>query len=272
MMETALQEQYEYFDKDKSGTMELDELLHWMTSVHHDTGSPTIQPNVEIAGYVIQFLDEDVSGTLEQREWLDWLREGHLTMLDEKRKRQYTSEGGDGAKCIVDFLAMVVLQASKRTGEMVESMAAEYEERLVKEQSEAGAAAATAEEEEEEEEGGTLGKKKSKALSKSKRVEIKVADQGDEGPLAPSNQQHGEFSSFAGEKANASPSLFRSSPSSEGKNSDGNKRRHRHRHRRHHHHHHHSHRNENKNDDNSDDDEDDDGNEDDYDEDEETHI
>ena len=278
MMETALQEQYEYFDKDKSGTMELEELLHWMKSVHSETGSSMVEPTVEIAGYVIQFLDEDASGTLEQQEWLDWLREGHLTMLDEKRKRQYTSEGGDGAKCIVDFLAMVVLQASKRTGEMVQSMAAAYEKRLVKEQ-EGGAAEKEVEEDEKEEEEAVLS-------SESKKDEVKAAGLEDYEASAPANQQHGEFSSSAGEKSDPSPSLFRSSSSSEGKESDGGGHKHgrrhhrRHHRRRHHRRHHHNdiddgddagddNDNAEQDDDAADDDNDED---DDDDEEEETHI
>eukprot|EP00946_MAST-07B_sp_MAST-7B-sp1_P005159 g5159.t1 len=130
MMELALQEQYKHFDKDQSGSMSSSELLEWMKSVHRETGSSTVEPTVEVADRVIQFLDEDASGTLEQKEWLDWLRQGHLTMLDEKRRKQYSVEGGKHAECIVDFLDMVVLQASKRTGEMVKSMAAEHEEKF----------------------------------------------------------------------------------------------------------------------------------------------
>ena len=128
MMEAALTEQYQRFDKDKSGTMSIDELVAWMVFIHRETGSPTPVPDTEIAETVVGYLDEDLSGSLERKEWMDWLREGHLTMLNPHKKRIYQSNGGVKAEIIVDFLDMVVLVASKRTKTMVGELYDAYQQ------------------------------------------------------------------------------------------------------------------------------------------------
>ena len=157
-------------------------------------------------------------------------------MLDEKRRKQYSVEGGKHAECIVDFLDMVVLQASKRTGEMVKSMAAEHEEKFDSDP--------RVNDETHKEEAVTSRESSGDVASQ----DLKLGQQD-----STSSELHGEYSAFAEGKSDSSPSLFRASVTSEGKQSE---KRHRHRHRRHHHHHHHHHHQQTSDEDDDDDDDD----------------
>ena len=126
LMQRAIVEFYIEFDRDGNQDINANELLTWMSNVHELTGSRSMKPTLDIASKTIDFLDKNKNGTIEQNELLDWLREGQKVLIDPKQKELFRKSSGAMGDTILDFLDMVVLQASKKTSKYVDELYQNY--------------------------------------------------------------------------------------------------------------------------------------------------